>query len=96
MSFIQIIKYHTTRFDEVERLGDEVEATSGAPHGYTSLTLTKDHNDPNTYYSIVEFPTYEIAMKNSDDPATQAFAAKMVELCDTPPEFINLDVERKR
>jgi len=34
-------------------------------------------------------------MKNNDDPQTQDFAAKMMQLCDGPPEFINLDVQRK-
>jgi quinol monooxygenase YgiN len=94
MSFMQIIKYHTNRPDEVMRLADEMEA-SGGPHAYTYLAATKDLDNSDTYYTVVEFPSQEVAMKNNDDPQTQDFAAKMMQLCDGPPEFINLDVRRK-
>ena len=93
MSFIQIIKYRTGRFDEVRKLGDDMDA-SGAPHTYTQLAVTKDRDNDGTYYTVVEFPSYEAAMANSEAPETKAFAAKMMELCDGPPEFINLDVAR--
>lgn len=94
MSFIQIVKYQTHRFDEVQRLADEMDATG--PHNYTSLAVSKDRDHPDTYYSVVEFPSYEVAMENSEAASTKQFAAKMMELCDGPPEFINLEVERKR
>ena len=44
---------------------------------------------------IVEFPTYEEAMTNSDLPETTEFTARMAELCDRPPTFRNLDVTRE-
>ena len=94
MSFMQIIKYRTDRPDEIIRLADEMEA-SGGPHAYTYLAATKDLDNADTYYTVVEFPSQEVAMKNNDDPQTKQFAAKMMELCDGPPEFINLDVRRK-
>jgi hypothetical protein len=43
---------------------------------------------------VVEFPSYEDAMSNSNLPETSAFAEKLAELCDTPPTFRNLDVVR--
>jgi hypothetical protein len=42
--------------------------------------------------TIVEFDSYEAAMENSADPATSEFAERMMQLCDGPPTFHNLDV----
>ncbi len=42
--------------------------------------------------TVVEFPSYESAMTNNQDPATHEFAEGMVALCDDPPVFHNLDV----
>jgi hypothetical protein len=43
---------------------------------------------------IVEFPSFEQAMANSDLPETSDFAARLIKLCDGPPLFRNLDVRR--
>ena len=44
---------------------------------------------------IVEFPSYDEAMANSNLPQTSEFAAKLASLCDGPPTFRNLDVTRE-
>ena len=93
MSFIQIIEYQTDRPDEVAALEGEMEA-SEAPQRFTRLYTTKDRDRSNGYVTIVEFPSYEAAMENSNAPETQAFAAKMMELATGPPRFLNLDVTR--
>ena len=92
MSFIQIIEYETERPDDVAALAAEVEASS--KQRYTSMRTTKDRDKPNGYVTIVEFPSYEVAMENSKAPETQAFAAKMMELASGPPRFSNLEVLR--
>lgn len=43
---------------------------------------------------IVEFDSYEEAMRNSADPVTGKFAARLAELLDGPVTFGNLDVRR--
>jgi hypothetical protein len=43
---------------------------------------------------IVEFPSYEEAMKNNDLPATATIAAGMAALADQPPTFRNLNLIR--
>jgi hypothetical protein len=55
-------------------------------------TFTLDRDRPNTYLQIVEFPSYEDAMANSDLPETAALARRLEELCDGPMSFRNLDV----
>jgi hypothetical protein len=43
---------------------------------------------------IIEFPSYEAAMKNSELPETQEISAKMGTLTDGEPTFRNLEVVR--
>ena len=95
MKFVQIIECKTSRIDEVNRLTDEfLKKTEGKrPDG--RAMRTKDRDGSNTYLEIVEFPSYEVAMKNNDLPETQEFAKKMMEVCDGEPIFRNLDVERE-
>ena len=89
--FIQIIEFTTSRPDEVKALSEEYRATRG-DSPVTRGTFTADRDRPNTYLNIVEFPSYEAAMANSADPATTAFAEKMMVLCDGPAKFYNLDL----
>jgi hypothetical protein len=94
MAFIQIIEVTTTRLDEIQGLMDEwISKTEGKRKTHRS-TLTADRDRPDTYVQIVEFPSFEEAMANSDLPETSEFAARLIQLCDGPPVFRNLDVRR--
>jgi hypothetical protein len=55
-------------------------------------TITEDRERRGRYYVIVEFDSYEEAMKNSDNLVVNKYAAKLGELLDGPPIFRNLDV----
>jgi quinol monooxygenase YgiN len=57
-----------------------------------NVTITQDRDRPNHYITVAEFESYEKAMENSNNPATQEFAAAMAKLVDGEPTFINLDV----
>ncbi len=91
--FVQIIEWTSSRIDEVRALGEsrrrEMEGTADGP---SRITTTADRNRPNHYMTIVEFASYEQAMRNSEHPTTSEFAARMAELCDGPPTFQDLDV----
>lgn len=95
MGFIQMIEFKTTQIDELNRAIDAwLEATEGK-RAATRSTQTGDRDAENTYVQIVEFPTYEDAMANSNLPETGEFAAQLAALCDGPPTFRNLDVLRQ-
>jgi hypothetical protein len=95
MAFVQIIEYRTDRPDEVEALLDEwEEASPDVTPGFRGL-LCADRDNPGTYVNIVEFPSYEVAMENSNRPETGELAAKLASLCDGPPVFRNLEVLRE-
>lgn len=92
MSFVQVIEYETDRPDEIMALGESQRSEMpSAPEGFR-LTVTRDRDKPNRYFTIVEFPSHEVAMGNSARPETDAFARKLAALCTSGPRFHNLDV----
>ena len=92
MAFIQVIEITTTRPDEVEALVSEWRTKTSGRRTAQRGTFTQDRERPNTYIQIVEFPSYEDAMANSDLPETASFAERLGKLCDGPIAFRNLDV----
>jgi hypothetical protein len=92
MKFVQIIEFTTTRPDEVQAAVDEFLTSTKGKRANGHGIGAKDRDRPNVHLQIIEFPSYEAAMKNSEMPETQELAAKMQKLCDGPPTFRNLDV----
>jgi hypothetical protein len=92
--FVQVIEIRTTNVEQIEELVSgwlaETEGIRKAQRG----TLTRDRDRPDVYVQIVEFPSYEEAMANSNLPATTEFAKKLAELSDAAPTFRDLDVLR--
>jgi hypothetical protein len=92
MAFIQLIEIATTRPDEVEALVAEWREQTAGRRTAQRGTFTQDRDRPNSYLQIVEFPSNEDAMANSDLPETASLAQRLEELCDGPILFRNLDV----
>ena len=94
MAFIQLIEMTTTRREEIEALVQQWLSQTEGRRTARRSTVTQDHDRPGTYVQVVEFPSYEDAMANSALPETAALAERLAKLCDKPPVFRNLDVER--
>ena len=95
MTFIQVIDYESDRSEEIEALFDEWRAATEGRRS-TSLSIScRDRDRPDHYLTIVEFPSYEVAMENSNLPETGAFAERMTALCKGEPKFVNLDEIRR-
>ena len=94
MEFVQIIEYQTSKPEEMQALGEEVQAMRAEGGGVapSSILVVQDRDRPNTYLTIVRFPSYEEAMENSQREDTSQMAARMAALTDGPPTFRNLDV----
>ena len=90
--FVQIMEFDTSRIDEVEALSERLQKERGDALLARRATVTADRDRPGHYVVVVEFDSYEEAMRNSDDPATGRYAAEMATLMDGPPTFHNLDV----
>jgi quinol monooxygenase YgiN len=95
MAFIQVIDFESERGEELQRVMDEWrDATEGRRSTVTAITC-QDRERPDHYVTIVEFPSYEQAMENSNLPETQDFSARMTALCKGEPRFVNLDEIRR-
>jgi steroid delta-isomerase-like uncharacterized protein len=94
MTFVQLIDCRTSRFDEMDRLMDTwVEQTKGKRTA-THAVVGKDRSDASHFIEIVEFPSYEEAMRNSNLPETGKVFEELVALCDEMPTFTDLEVVR--
>jgi len=95
MAFVQLIEFKTNRIDEFDALLDEWLKVSEGWRAPTRALQTKDRDNADTYMQIVEFPSYEKAMENSNRPETAEFAGRLAALCTGPPTFRNLEVLRE-
>ncbi|TDD92403.1 DUF1059 domain-containing protein [Saccharopolyspora karakumensis] len=94
MQFVQLIEFKTRRREELSRLLDEWEVRTGGKRTATRAVLAEDHEQPDLYYELVEFPSYDEAIRNSHLPETEELSERMRNLCEGEPTFHNLDVVR--
>jgi hypothetical protein len=90
--FVQIMEFETTRIDELEALMKQYQEDRGDALLASKATLTEDRNRPGHYFAIIEFDSYDEAMKNSNDSVTSEMAEKMSALLNGPQIFHDLDV----
>ncbi|MGW1073769.1 ester cyclase [Streptomyces sp. NPDC002537] len=94
MAFRQIVDCKTRRYDDMDRLLDDwIDATEGKRTA-THAVVGRDRADRDHYVEIIEFPSYEDAMRNSGLPETNRIFEEMVALCDGMPTFTDLDEVR--
>ncbi len=94
MPFVQLIEFQTGRIDEFDAALDDWIRESEGWRAPTRSQRTEDRDRPGTYVQIVEFPSYEAATENSARPETGRLAERLASLCDGPPTFRNLNVQR--
>jgi hypothetical protein len=95
VAFVQVIRYQTSKFDEMRKVGDEWAAAAG-DGGAQHVYMCKDRDNSGQYFTLAFFDSYDAAMENSNLPQTQAFAQRMMGFADGPPTFYNLDVVEDR
>jgi hypothetical protein len=96
MGFVQIIEFRSSKFAEIEQVGQEWERATEGKRKARRRVLCQDRDTPGRYFNIVFFDSYEAAMENSKLPETDALSKKMMGLADGPPTFYNLDVKDDR
>ncbi len=92
--FVQIIDFTTSRFEEGDKLVDEYREKTKGKSTFVRATTLRDRDTPNRYLQIVEFPSYEEAMRNSELPETAELAQALTALSDGPQQFGNFDIVR--
>lgn len=89
--FVQLVEMSTSRFEEMRKFNEDWRENN--PDALLDWSIVgQDRDNPDKYVVIVHFESYDVAMKNSADPRTAEYAAKMEELSDGPVTFRNLDV----
>ncbi|GAP51486.1 hypothetical protein [Streptomyces azureus] len=97
MKFVQIIDFETERMDEMERVFEEAgRRFAGRPGGPTQRMLLKDRDNPRRYLALIEFDSYEEAMRNSNDPETSRMAEQLSALCIGERVYTNCDLVDQR
>jgi quinol monooxygenase YgiN len=94
MAFVQLVEFQTDKIDEYTATVDKWLESSAEWRTATRSTVTQDRDRPGTYLAMVEFPSYEAAMENSNRPETAKFSESLAALCKGQPVFRNLDVVR--
>ncbi|MFJ6937080.1 ester cyclase [Streptomyces sp. NPDC101132] len=94
MTFVQLVDYKTHQPEAMNDLLDKYVAQSHGKRTLTHSIVGKDRDMNDHYVDVVEFPSYEEAMRNSNLPETDRMFHEMVALCDGMPKFTNLDVVR--
>lgn len=91
--FVQIMEIQTSKIDEIEVLAKQMDEERGTDRPTSRATVTADRDRPGYYLIIVEFDSYDEAMRNSNDPVTTKYSEMMSALLGSPPRFYNLDVQ---
>jgi hypothetical protein len=92
MTFAQIIEFKSADIEGIRKADEDwIQATEGKRTARRQL-LARDRDDPERYFMLVFFDSYDAAMINSGLPETQASAEVFASLADRPPTFYNLDI----
>jgi len=93
MKFVQIIGFETERLEEMQQLLQEAgQRSAGRTGGPTHRMLLKDRDKPDHYLALIEFDSYDEAMRNSDDPETGKLAEQLGALTIGERVYTNCDV----
>jgi hypothetical protein len=95
MEFMQIIEVPTKDIDGVLALDEEWMRRTEGERTARRQWICRDRDRPDTVVMLVEFPSYDDAMRNNDLPATGDIANGFEQLGGRKPDFRNLDVIRE-
>jgi hypothetical protein len=91
--FIQLIEYETNDVEAVEKAILKFRDEHPGVMTFTTSLVAEDRDKPGTYISIVEFPSYEEAMKQSNHPALSEYVQSFGPDLMANRRFRNLDVK---
>jgi hypothetical protein len=90
--FMQIIEFRTADIEKARQVDEQWRRATEGKRTVRREMLARDHSDPDRYFAVVFFDSYESAMENSSLPETKAAADEYMKLSDGPPTFYNLDI----
>ena len=96
MAFMQIIEFRTSDMERARQVDDDWWRATEGKRTVLREVVARDRSDPDRYFAVVFFDSYESAMENSGLPETQAAAEQYAKMSDGPPVFYDLDVVQDR
>ncbi len=90
--FIQLVEYETDDIEAIEKALVRFRDEHPGVMTFTTSRVAEDRDQPGTYISIVEFPSYEEAMKQSNHPALSEFVESIGPELMANRRFRNLEV----
>jgi hypothetical protein len=91
--FIQLLEYETDDIEAVRKAIEGFRREHPDVMTFTSSRITEDRDRPRTYISVVEFASYDEAMKQSNNPALSEFVQSVGPELMRNRRFRNLDVK---
>jgi steroid delta-isomerase-like uncharacterized protein len=89
-----LIDCKTARLSEWNRLMDSWVEQAKGMRTATHSVVGKDRSESDHYVEIVEFPSYEEAIRNLQHPESNRIFREIMALCDEKPALMGLDVVR--
>jgi hypothetical protein len=96
MAFVQLIEFRTADVEGLRRIDDEWWRATEGKRTVRRELLARDRTDPDRYFAIVFFDSYESAMENSSLPETKATAEQYMKVTSGQPVFYDLDILEDR
>jgi quinol monooxygenase YgiN len=93
VQYIQLVEFDTLHeMDEVKSAMDAWLAATRGKRALRMAVVAVDHDRPNHYWELLEFPSKEEAEKSVELPETKEAFERWSNLLDGEPKFHNLDV----
>jgi hypothetical protein len=92
MAFVQIMEFRTSDIDAVRKIDEEWRRATEGKRTVRRVLVTRDRSEPDRYFTMVFFDSYESAMENSALPETKFLADQLTKTTSGPPAFHDLDV----
>jgi hypothetical protein len=91
--YIQLIEFDSSHpVEEIKHALDDWLAATRGKRTLRMAIVAADHERPNHYWELLEFPSEEEANRSSELAATMAAYVRWASLLDGEPAFHNLDV----
>jgi hypothetical protein len=89
---MQIIEFRTSDIDAFRKIDDEWRRATEGKRTVRRELVARDRNDPERYFVLVFFDSYESAMENSGLRETKFAAEQYMKAASGPPTFYDLDI----
>ena len=96
MTFVQFIEFRTTDVEGVRQIDEQWRRATEGKRTVRRELLARDRSDPERYFAIVFFDSYESAMENSSLPETKDGAEQYLKVTSGSPVFYDLDILEDR